>query len=165
MDEQSLSMTVPLDNDGFLRRACANCEREFKWLPSDDASAESAGSPDSGEAVIYTCPYCGIQAPASEWATPAQMQLAQAIVMREVVGPQLDEFARDLERTSRRSGGLIKFTARVERDDEKPQPTLTETNDMRRVEFPCHPDEPLKILDDWRGDAFCLVCGTVRATT
>ena len=25
-------MEIPLDSDGFLRRECPTCEREFKWL-------------------------------------------------------------------------------------------------------------------------------------
>jgi hypothetical protein len=31
---------------------------------------------------------------------------------------------------------------------------LTESEDMRRVDFGCHPGEPLKILEGWQGDAF-----------
>ena len=36
---------------------------------------------------------------------------------------------------------------------------LTETDDMTRVDFACHPSEPLKIMDNWREPAYCLVCG------
>lgn len=159
MSEESLHMSVPLDSDGFLRRECPTCEREFKWLPSSPSDA--VDDADSGEdSSPYTCPYCGIQAPAGSWATKTQVELAQSIVMREVVGPKLSEFGRELERMSRQTGGLLKFSARVERDQPTTDPTLTESDDMRRVEFDCHPAEPLKILEDWRGDVLCLVCGT-----
>ena len=36
---------------------------------------------------------------------------------------------------------------------------LTETDDMTLVSFPCHPSEPLKVLDDWRMLVRCLICG------
>ncbi len=29
-DKVSFGMTIPLDSDGFLRRECPTCEREFK---------------------------------------------------------------------------------------------------------------------------------------
>jgi hypothetical protein len=36
---------------------------------------------------------------------------------------------------------------------------LTEADDMTRVDFACHPSEPLKVLDDWRKAVRCLICG------
>jgi DNA-directed RNA polymerase subunit RPC12/RpoP len=156
MSEESLRMSVPLDADGFLRRECPTCEREFKWLPSPSGDGENAAD---AESLPYTCPYCGIRAPAESWATKAQVALAQSIVMREIVGPQLEELGRQLERTSRQTGGLISFSAHVQRDEPTADPTLTESDDMRRVDFPCHPAEPIKVLEDWAGDVLCLVCG------
>jgi hypothetical protein len=164
MSEQSFRMSVPLDSDGFLRRECPTCEREFKLLPSAPNAAPADA--DSGdEPRSYTCLYCGIQAPVGAWATTAQVELAKAIVMREVVAPKLQDFGRELERMNRQTGGLITFSARVERDEPTDDPMLTESEDMRRVDFACHPGEPLKILEDWRGDVFCLVCGTPATAT
>lgn len=60
-DEVALSMSLPLDSDGFLRRECPTCERELKWLVSaDDEDDEDGGVPDGG----YFCPYCGVHMPA-----------------------------------------------------------------------------------------------------
>jgi hypothetical protein len=36
VSEHQLSMSFPLDSDGFLRRVCPSCEREFKWLPTPE---------------------------------------------------------------------------------------------------------------------------------
>ncbi len=36
---------------------------------------------------------------------------------------------------------------------------LTEVDDMTRIVFPCHPSEPLKVLDDWRMAVRCRICG------
>lgn len=153
-DEVTLGMSVPLDSDGFLRRECPTCEREFKWLPSgEDDSEDASPLPDGG----YFCPYCGIQAPAGHWLTKAQAELAQNIVATEVLGPMLKDFNRDLRNIGRRSGGLISVSA--EYDGPDPMEPLTEADDMKRVDSECHPSEPLKVLEEWAGPVHCLVCG------
>lgn len=154
-------MTLPLDADGFLRRECPTCEREFKWLssPASDASDTEA---QHAVGIRYYCPYCGVQAPDSAWHTKAQIASARAIVMRVLVVPQLDELERKLDLLNRSPGGLIKLSAKLERDEPEPQPTLVETDDMRRTCATCHPAQPVKVLDDWTGTLFCLICGSMR---
>src|SRR6266496_1221541 len=142
-EEVPLAMSVPLDSDGFLRRECPTCEREFKWLSSTNDEDDSEPAPDGG----YFCPYCGIQAPPSQWFTQAQIELAQNMVGTEVVGPMLKDFGKSIEGIGRASGGLI--SARMEYDEPDELDPLTETDDMRRVDFACHPAEPVKVLDDW----------------
>jgi len=152
MSEIELSMALPLDSDGFLRRECPTCEREFKWLPAQD-DAEATPPPDGG----YFCPHCGIQAQPDAWHTKAQVAAIEALLQRDVVDPALEGFARDLRRIEPESGGLIKVTTR--RDPvEEPEP-LTEADDMRRVDFACHPEEPVKVAEDWPREVRCLVCG------
>lgn len=143
------SMTVPLDRDGFLRRDCPTCEREFKWLPSE---GETEGStPDTAG---YYCPYCGVQAKEG-WFTKAQVGLARATVVQQVVDPMLDDFTRKLQSSG---SGIFKMSSSHEPSPEPPK--LSEPDDMRRVDFPCHPTEPIKVLDDWTCSAHCLICGT-----
>jgi hypothetical protein len=36
---------------------------------------------------------------------------------------------------------------------------LTEADDMRRVDFECHPSVPIKVLDEWDRSVYCLICG------
>lgn len=148
MTEESRDMAVPLDRDGFLRRECPTCEREFKWYASEDGTG--APAPVGG----YYCPYCAIQAPADGWFTAAQIELAQNTIMREMVGPELELMAKDLRRSG--SGSLIK----IDMEYHKPpaMDPLVEADDMRRVDFECHPSEPIKVLDDWSGDVHCLIC-------
>lgn len=136
-------MAIPVDSDGFLRRECPTCEREFKWLssPSEDAEEDAADAADGG----YFCPYCGLQAPADAWFTKAQLELAEQIVQVEVVDPM-----------------LRKFTGSSSGQAGEPTP-LTEDNDMRRIDFNCHPSEPLKVADDWSQPVRCLICGQANA--
>jgi hypothetical protein len=61
MSEMSIAMSLPLDKDGFLRRECPHCERQFKWwptAPSEDAPEEARNTPEA-----YFCPYCHEPAP------------------------------------------------------------------------------------------------------
>jgi hypothetical protein len=36
MSDMSVSMSLPLDEDGFLRRECPTCERQFRWWHTPD---------------------------------------------------------------------------------------------------------------------------------
>lgn len=148
-DDVEMSVAVPLDEDGFLRRECPTCEREFKWLPTETGDPP----PPAG----YYCPYCGVQAQPDAWLTNAQVEMIHNKVMREVVGPTMQDFGRSLGRIAQSSGGLIR--AEVEGPDIPPEADpLTEQNDMRRIDFACHPEEPLKVLDDWSRPVYCLIC-------
>jgi hypothetical protein len=139
-DKVTLGMTIPLDSDGFLRRECPTCEREFKWRPSEGEAEEAVESADN---VGYFCPYCGVQAPVDAWLTSAQVDLAQNIVAREVIGPMVSKIGH--------------YEAP---DDLDP---LTEADDMTLVAFSCHPSEPVKVLDNWHKPVCCLICGKVSA--
>lgn len=146
---------MPLDSDGFLRRECPTCEQEFKWsvdsTADDEAPEDDEATPDAG----YFCPYCSIQAPPDAWFTKAQLEMAEAIIAREFVAPELQSFKQGVEK---KSGGLLDIEVDIEMSDE-PNP-LTETDDMRRVDFTCHPEAAVKVADDWRGSAYCRLCGT-----
>jgi DNA-directed RNA polymerase subunit RPC12/RpoP len=132
-DEMSFGVTIPLDSDGFLRRECPTCEREFKWRPTPEEDAEPAQ--DDG----YFCPYCGVQAPIGAWLTQGQLALAQNIIATQAIGPMVSKIG--------------KYQGPAELDP------LTEADDMILIDFPCHPAEPLKVQDDWRKAVHCLICG------
>ena len=149
----TLGIPVPLDSDGFLRRECPTCEREFKQLPNTTEDAGVEKPSDGG----YFCPYCGIQAPDGSWFTKAQLKFAQSMVIMEAVGPLLKDFAREANSIGRDSGGMVRMSARYEPPD-KLDP-LTETDDMQRVNFECHPSVTIKVLDEWGHSVYCLICG------
>ena len=76
-DSVTMSISLPVDSDGFLRRACKKCSREFKWLHSQDV--EEATNP-------YHCPYCG--QPGADWTTDEQHDnLLDLYVTREDSSP------------------------------------------------------------------------------
>ena len=154
MGEIPVEMSLPLDADGFLRRECPTCERQFKWWhtpPSEGPSGEVQEEPEA-----YYCPYCQEPAPLGSWWTHEQVEYMQQLAVAEALGPQLWRMKNNLERESRRSKG-ISFEASTDAFS-RPEP-LVESEDMRRVDMPCHPEEPLKVDEEWDAEVACLVCG------
>lgn len=71
-----ISIQLPLDADGFLRRECPNCEQEFKWHHgTTDAAPTDFIYPD-----LYWCPRCGKSADHDSWWTTAQLEYQQQVV-------------------------------------------------------------------------------------
>jgi hypothetical protein len=155
MSEISIPMTLSLDNDGFLRRECPNCERQFKWWSTPSEGCESQGATQAVPET-YFCPYCYQPADPNAWWTKEQLEYAQRLAATEVLKPQLERFQRDMKRRSRRSKNI-----RIEASSQPlPKPeSLTENDDMVRVDVPCHPEEPIKVEEGWEREVACLVCG------
>lgn len=146
------SVSFPLDSEGFLRRSCPKCRREFKWL-----HAESAGEAAAPEE--YYCPYCGMGASPEAWFTPGQIEHVKAMAFNEVVRPALKGVGRSLNRRRRSSSGPVRVTGRFQMPSARRAPPLSERDDMKRVEFNCHPTEPVKVDEAWEGAVHCLCCG------
>jgi hypothetical protein len=147
-------MSIPCDADGFLRRECPTCEREFKVLPTPDGEI-----PVPVQGGGYFCPYCSVQA--SSWWTTAQRELALSLTKSRVVDPIMKKFSDDIGRIGRDSRGIISAKVNYPSGPE-PQP-LAETEDMVRFDFNCHPSEPVKVLDGWTGTVHCIICGGAAA--
>jgi hypothetical protein len=79
--------------------------------------------------------------------------------MSEIVDPEIEKLRESLSRLGAASGGLIEAKLEVSRASDAPSPQLTEADDMVRVDFECHPKEPLKVIDAWETAVHCLVCG------
>ena len=99
-DEVAMVVSLPLDSDGFLRRECPTCEREFKWFNTPEGEDTAAPIADGG----YFCPYCGVHADVSTWLTKAQAELVEQLTASQVLGPMLEKFGNDLKSIGRHSG-------------------------------------------------------------
>lgn len=153
-EDFTVSVSLPLDDDGFLRRECPRCVREFKWFTHGD------GDPDAELAEQYFCPLCGAASGADEWWTPAQLEYAQAMA-----SPDIEQFVNDSIRDALQGSKYLRVSpgSGVDMDIETPEP-LIEPNDMVIVESPCHPNEPLKVPDEVVDvPIHCLVCGAAFA--
>jgi len=148
-DDFTTSMSLPFDDDGFLRRECPTCEEEFKvFVQQGDSDQSDAQSPQLGG---YFCPYCAIQAEPDGWFTKAQIAKARSLLIDEFVGPELEAFKR-------RMSGHPGVSVEVE-VNRQPTPDLTEADDMRRVDVACHPETPVKVLESYAGTVHCFICG------
>ncbi len=65
----------------------------------------------------------------------------------------------NLEETIRGIGGGGLISIEVKRTEPAAVPQPSEPTDMIRLDFPCHPAEPVKVPDDWTGEVACMVCG------
>lgn len=145
----SVSVEVPLDSDGFLRRECPSCERQFKWFAHDD------GSEDVEHVDQYFCPLCGVGADTESWWTPQQLEYAQG-----AAGPEIDRAVQEAMKDAFKGlkGMSYKedrnFTLGIESTDPPPEP-----DDMVIVEPPCHPNEPIKVPEEVTSSVHCLICG------
>jgi DNA-directed RNA polymerase subunit RPC12/RpoP len=138
---------MPLDSDGFLRRECPHCKREFKWLHGESESTTPM------ETDGYHCPYCDGRS-TDGWWTVSQLAAIED-EMAHFAENKLHEVFKGMERTPNE---FVKFKA-GSAPTRRNRPPLTEANDMKRVEFPCHPTEPVKVREDWTAPVHCLVCG------
>jgi hypothetical protein len=143
-----ISIDLNLD-DGFLRRACPNCEREFKWHsgPVDDRP------PDAVDPPMYHCPYCGLTAESDEWLTEEQ-----AAYVRHVVEAAAPGIISDLMEEAFRGSEGITYKRGNSSGPPPPTPPV-EPNDMVAVASPCHTWEPIKVDESWDDPLHCLVCG------
>ncbi len=141
-------VSLPLD-DGFLRRECPACGRQFKWHSGPtDVRPEDAVDPSA-----YHCPYCGESAPISDWLTEEQAEYAKL----SIAGPAVEAIRRQLADTVGDLGGLLKIDFKA--SAAQPPAPLHEPHDMALVAPPCHPWEPAKVAEDWNAPLHCLVCG------
>lgn len=149
-----IRVAVPLDSDGFLRRECPNCQREFKWF------YHSEGDPNAEPATQYFCPLCGVAAGPGSWSTPAQLDL-----VHDCAGPAIGQVLNDALADAFKGikGVTFKPNSSSSLDTGTPRP-LIEPDDMVIVEPPCHPNEPLKVPEEATGSIYCLICGSAFAT-
>ena len=147
-----ISIPMPLDNDGFLRRQCPHCNSLFKWHhgPANE-DAEHAANP-----AAYHCPLCGQPAQTDRWNTAEQNEYIEGVAMPTMIR-EADDLIKDAFKGL--DSKLFKFemTGRLDTPDEPV--ALIEPDDMVIVVSPCHPYEPVKVPEDTTGPLHCLVCG------
>lgn len=151
MDDFEVSISLPLDSDGFIRRECPNCTGQFKW--HDGPANEEAER--QLPAHTYYCPLCGQPADPDSWWTREQLDFMEgtaAPAVMEAVDQELEKIFKGVK-----SSGLT-YTRGRSRTHQTPMP-LTEPDDMEIVTSPCHSYEPVKVPMDRPEAMHCLICG------
>jgi DNA-directed RNA polymerase subunit RPC12/RpoP len=142
-DHIRISVSIPTDDDGYVRQECPNCGREFKAPVEDEELAD-----------IGHCPYCGHQD--EQWFTAEQMEQFEAQAMAAFM-PQVESEFKKMARDVNRSGGGF-ITMSVDVPDVDVPVLAPEAPDMCTVTSPCCKAK-LKIDEGWSGGVFCPLCG------
>lgn len=136
-----VSVPIPLDSDGFLRRNCPKCSQKFKW----HYGATDARPDDFNDPPVHFCPICGQASEPSDFITNDQAEFATGYAML----PALQELKAELEQSG--------FGFEIDSTD-APDP-LVEPDDMMMIAPPCHEWEPLKVPEGSSAPYYCLLCG------
>ena len=175
MADMSREVSIPLD-DGFLRRECPLCMREFKvaLLPKEiedlhqkvmnsflvtDADEEETDLGEDEDEEMHFCPYCGQESPEGQWWTQEQLAYRKTIAGNRAADIINEEFIGPLKRAfGRGSRGPISIGFEADEIPHKEEWIAPETDDMTVVHLPCC-DRRMKILDDWSETVHCFFCG------
>ena len=129
------SVSLPLDDDGFLSQECPSCSRRFKVLPGHDTGK-----------VISHCPYCQ-HAGQECWWTDPQVEYIEAIMANAVMDEMQKEF---------KSSGPLKWTSGPRHN---PEPPLELSEPSLRVAFVLCNEE---IKAEHADELSCIICGKKR---
>lgn len=147
MSEESLSISVPADNDGFVSFNCPHCEKRFKLLVADY---------ESDDVINLFCPACGLPDQASEFISKEAKEAAIALAKNLLMG-KVDEMFKGLEKSFRGSSSIqMKRTGGLPMEPEK---VLTEENDLERVHFACCKRDIKIHMIEKAGVIYCPYCG------
>ena len=176
--DTSLALSVSTDADGFLRRACPSCGREFK---TDVDEADLAGvlaptvakvggqigsipfeaNKEQPEEKIR-CPFCRHRSNASDFLTDDLVAYVRSIVLREIVIPAVNKAFGGLADRFSGSRSESCLSIRFEHDSEvrPPRPVHgPEPRDMKIVRLLCC-DRRFKVPERWYAVTICPYCET-----
>ena len=176
MSEIKINISLPLDDDGFFRRQCPFCCREFKVLLEkeelDDFVLKGIDSfmieqqekdVDSGmneySETEFTCPYCEQCAPHDSWWTQEQHDYIRVYVENIAAKIINEKLIRPLKREfSGSRSGPISINFKGEEMKQKEPWISPEPNDLEIFNLPCC-NRKLKIQEDWKKEIYCFFCG------
>lgn len=175
------SLEISTDRDGFLRRTCPSCGRDFKteidpsdlsWAlntqiqrVSEEVGVSPAEIAQEGTPDNLRCPYCQHEAESNDMHTEETVEYLKMFAYRDYALPMLDRMFSDLEDSfgdRGGGGGLISFSIsfKHERSPMPPRPIHgPESADMKIVNFLCC-GKRIKVADMWDDVGVCTYCGT-----
>ena len=142
----TISISIPLDEDGYLLLQCPHCKGFFKVL------SEDYKSDDVDE---LWCPICGLKS--EEFWPDKVIELAKARVLNNFVGDIEKELCRISASTSRQSLITLKVSSTSEREHETEILPAVDSFVKSECSF-CGKSIKVKPLDKYAG-AFCAYCG------
>lgn len=176
MNEITMHLSFPLDEDGFFRRECPFCYKEFKVLLEkeelfdlsqkgldsfmlDEKEEETDLTKSDSTETEFTCPYCGQKETSNSWWTQEQLAYVGIIAKNIMVKIVNENLIRPLKRTFRRSSsGDVSIRFEGKKMEQQEQWISPEVNDMERFDLPCC-QRKIKIEESWQDKVYCFFCG------
>ena len=168
-------ISLPLDDEGFFRRQCSFCEKEFKIFLTknelQDLEQDGIGSyllpegqrTDQNDASIdddehFFCPYCGEMAPQSDWWTQEQLAFFRVHAENYMAKIVNDKFIKPMKRKyGRPKKGFISFHLDAKEIKQKDAWISPEENDMSIIHLPCC-TKKMKIDELGTKTVICFFC-------
>lgn len=145
-DEFHMTISIPVDDDGYILLKCEHCGTFFKATPSDIK--------DDGVLHIF-CPSCGLTS--ENYLTDDVIELALKMT-KNVVNDMIYDMFKDLERQTKRNS-LVKFKAGKRPQHEAEDPIRSGIEALEITTFPCcGRTAKIKPLLRMTG-AYCPLCG------
>lgn len=139
--------SFPTDEDGFFRRECPYCKRQFKIYKDDYELLQNESD--------YYCPYCGQAADVDKWWTQEQVDYIEQIATNFAIEEINKGFILPMKKKFSGSE-IIKFEGKeLEKNTEIIQP---EGNDLKLYHLKCC-EKNIKIEEDWEKEVYCYFCG------
>jgi hypothetical protein len=175
MSEVKMNLSFPLDDDGFFRRKCPFCHKEFKILLEKDELAnivqkeidsfmikqeEGVDLDDSAcSETEFTCPYCGQRAPGDNWWTQEQLAYI-GIVIKNIMAKMINvDLIRPFKETfGKPTLGVVSMRFKGKALEQQEPWISPEVNDMEVFDLPCC-QRKAKIEDNWMNVVYCFFCG------
>ena len=175
MGDIEINISLPLDDEGFFRRECPFCRKEFKVMLTkeelvtlaqegiDSFMTESEVKKDSdasgSQELEQFCPYCGQSAPNDSWWTQEQLSYISVFAQNIMANLVNEHLIRPLQRNfgQQRPGPLsISFKGH---EMEQQEPWISpEVNDMDVFDLPCC-NRKIKVEENTTGTIHCFFCG------
>ena len=166
-----LQVNISSDRDGFLRRTCPECGRDFKTSINEaqlshflHSEVERVGremgliaieESDEGESTLI-CPYCTHPASPHDMLPDELLQYLTLQIKRQIIYPMIDKtFGRLADSTGKNDFIRLEYSggSLPPRPIHGPEPA-----DMKIIRLLCC-EERVKISEAWNGMEQCPYCG------
>lgn len=127
----SVSVSIPADEEGYLERECPSdeCQFVFKILEDDWRGKVS------DEQVF--CPFCGCSGTSDQWWTKGQIEYAQGVAKREVERRIGGAMRRDAQRWNRRQPKSSFLSIKMDVRGARPAPVVPIVPELMRLKIEC----------------------------
>ncbi len=179
MSERVLQVPFPIDDEGYFRRECPYCCRQFKVLLDKDEmrdmiskleasylldeSSEHKTGEDREQEALFTCPYCGQEEDGDSWWTQEQLLYIRTHLENIVADMVNEQFIRPLKREyGRKTSGPVSIRFEGKEMEKKKAWMSPEASDMGISDLPCC-GRKVKIEPEWSETVYCFFCGFPHA--